>query len=110
MNIHSEKIDADFAKHALKKLCCAGKLRKCADRFSTKTNFVDFLWPARFARKVCVVLLHMCYITYGDRQGSGGAAPEARGLQGLRIWPNLLLFKWKFQVARMRKFSMHSEL
>ena len=22
-------------------------------------------------------------ITYGDRQGSGGAAPEARGLQGL---------------------------
>ena len=28
----------------------------------------------------------MFHITYGDRQGSGGAAPEARGLQGLRIW------------------------
>ena len=42
-----------------------------------------------------------------DRQGSGGAAPKARGLQGLRIWPNSWLFKWKFQVARLRKFSMH---
>ena len=49
-------------------------------------------------------------ITYGDRQGSGGAAPEARGLQGLCIWPNSWLFKWKFQVARLRKFSMHLEL
>ena len=47
------------------------------------------------------------FITYGDRQGSGGAAPEARGLQGLRIWPNSWLFQWKFQVARLKKFSMH---
>ena len=56
----------------------------------------------RFAKNVL--------ITYGDRQGSGGAAPEARGLQGLCIWPNSWLFKWKFQVARLRKFSMHLEL
>ena len=40
------------------------------------------------------------FITYGDRQGSEGAAPEARGLQGLSILPN----SWKFQVARLRKF------
>ena len=50
------------------------------------------------------------FITYGDRHGSGGAAPEARGLQGLRILPTSWLFKWKFQVARLRKFSMHLEL
>ena len=46
-------------------------------------------------------------ITYGDRQGSGGAAPEARGLP---IWPISWLFKWKFQVARLRKCLMLLEL
>ena len=50
------------------------------------------------------------FITYGDRQGSGGAAPEARELRVLPIWPNSWLFKWKFQVARLRKLSMHLEL
>ena len=45
------------------------------------------------------------FITYGDRQGSGGAAPEARGLQGLRNWPNSWLFQWKFQVARLKKIQ-----
>ena len=45
------------------------------------------------------------FITYRNRQGSGGATPEARELQGLPIWP-----KWKFQVARLRKLSMHLKL
>ena len=48
------------------------------------------------------------FITYGDKQGSGGAAPEARGLQGSRIWPNSWLFKWMLQEARLRKFLMHN--
>ena len=39
------------------------------------------------------------FITYGNKQGSRGAAREARGLLGLRIWPNSWLYKWKFQVA-----------
>ena len=56
----------------------------------------------RFATNVLVI--------YGDRRGSGVAATEARGLQGLLIWPNSWLFKWKFQVARLRKFLMHFEL
>ena len=45
------------------------------------------------------------FITYGDiGKVLGGAAQDARGLQRLRIWPNLWLFKWKFQVARLKKF------
>ena len=62
------------------------------------------------SQSLCRFATKYVFITYGDRQGSEGAAPEARGLQELCIWPNSWLFKWKFQVARRRKFSMHLEL
>ena len=58
------------------------------------------------SQSLCRFATKYVFITYGDRQGSEGAAPEARGLQGLRILPN----SWKFQVARLRKFLMHLEL